>query len=413
MFLTGYEEKMINGEYGLVIQSSMEYLVKYGEALGASRLIKISNVHITLATPPALPQFVSTYDPYVKEGPKVFTTTHVAFFDTVMWREHGVPEEAAKVHSDFMRLCSEHGVHLTYTCMPFLVGNIPRFGEHIVWMESAAQVYANAVLGARTNREGIYTALASMVTARTPYWGLHIDENRLGTHVIKVETHLRDHHDYATLGYFTGEIVGLDIPVFTGNIGSPGIVEFKNMGAALATSGGIAMFHIPGITPEARSLDEALGYDRPVDEIVFDDDELRNVHEKLSTASTDKVDVVMLGCPHMALPEIEYVARKLRGKKIKEDVKLFIAMPRGIKAVAERSGYIEMIEKAGGIIISDACPAIMASGGHIMKGIEEGMVYATDSAKQAHYASALMNVETLFGNTDQCIEAALTGRWRD
>ncbi|MHA1363649.1 MAG: aconitase X [Candidatus Freyarchaeota archaeon] len=412
MFLTRYEELMLSGEQGTVVREAMEHLVKYGEALGAERFVRVSGVHVTLSAPAALPQLVESYKPHVTTGVRVYTTTHVAFFDVVRWRELGVSEEAAKIQGDFMNLCKGHGVNMTYTCAPYLVGNVPHIGEHVAWMESSAQVYANSVLGARTNREGTYSTLATMVTGRTPYWGMHTDEGRTGTHLVRVEVGLGSPYEYSALGYFAGEVAGLGVPVFEGVAGSPGLEELKAMSASLATSGGVALLHMPGVTPEARSVDEAFGWGTPEDVVYFGGEDLRAACEFLSTSSEDRVDVVVLGCPHASLKEMEYIARRLEGKKVKDGLKLLVCTAAGIRDLAERMGYVGTIEAAGGLVIADTCPAVVASGGLVPKGIERGMTLATDSAKQAHYGAALLEVETLFGSTDQCLEAAVSGKWR-
>jgi len=182
----------------------------------------------------------------------------------------------------------------------------------------------------------------------------------------------------------------------------------KAMSASLATSGGVALFHMPGVTPEAGSVDEAFGWGTPEDVVYFGREDLRATCEFLSTSSKDRVDVVVLGCPHASLKEMEYIARSLEGKKVKDGVKLLVCTATGIRDLAERMGYVGTIEAAGGLVIADTCPAVVASGGLVPKGIESGMTLATDSAKQAHYGAALLEVETLFGSTDQCLEAAVS-----
>ncbi|MFB0561991.1 MAG: aconitase X [Candidatus Lokiarchaeia archaeon] len=412
MFLTKYEERMLEGEQGSIVKEAMEHLVKYGDALRAERFVRVSSVHISLAAPAALPQLVQNYEPYVKAGVAAFTTTHVAFFDVNRWSELGVSEEAAKIQHNFMDLCRKHGVNMTYTCAPYLVGNVPRIGENIAWMESSAQAYANSVLGARTNREGTYSAIATMVAGCTPYCGMHVDEGRIGTHLIKVEVGLGSSYEYSALGYFAGEVSGLGVPVFDGIAGRPGLEELKSMSASLATSGGVALFHMPNVTPEASSVEEAFRWDSPGDVVYFGRADLKATCEFLSTSTEDKTDVVVLGCPHASLKEMEYMARRLEGKKVKEGVKLFVCTAAGIRDLAERMSYVGTIEAAGGMVLTDTCPSIIASGGLIPGGIERGMTMATNSAKQAHYGAALLEVETLFGSTDRCLDSAVSGKWR-
>jgi predicted aconitase len=185
------------------------------------------------------------------------------------------------------------------------------------------------------------------------------------------------------------------------------MIKLKHFGAAAASSGGVEMYHIPGVTPEAESVDQALGGRAPMETIRYGAAERRQAYEWLnSTASSDRVDFVMLGCPHASVEQVRIAARLLDGKRLSENTALWIFTPRALKDTADLSGYTEIIERAGGHVLSDTCPAI---GRVLPKGTK---VVATDSAKQAHYLPAIMSVECWFGSVEDCIDAALTGRWR-
>jgi predicted aconitase len=290
------------------------------------------------------------------------------------------------------------------TCTPYLAGNLPVKGEHCAWMESSAVVYCNSVIGARTNTEGRESTSAAMLTGKIPDWGFHRDEHRQATHLIEVETSVESVMDWGMLGYFIGGAVEEDIPVLTGAIRLADPLRHKHFGAAAASSGGVEMYHIVGVTPEAETLQMALGGRKPVATIKYGPEERRRVYETLNANGRDaNVDYVMLGCPHASIEQFREVAQLLDGKKIKTHLWMFTS--RAVKTVADMSGFTKKIEDAGGLVMTDTCSAIARA---VPKGTK---VVALDSAKQTHYLPAMVDVGAWFGTTEDCIHAAMTGRW--
>jgi predicted aconitase len=166
------------------------------------------------------------------------------------------------------------------------------------------------------------------------------------------------------------------------------------------------MYHIMGITPEALSLEQALGGKAPVEVFRYGEAERRATYEKINATGTGAdIQYVMLGCPHYTIEQIWEAAQLIEGRKVHENCELWIFTPRAIKSLADRNGYTEIIEKAGGIIMSDSCSAMSRA---VPKGTQ---TVALDSAKQAHYLPAILGVQAWFGTTAQCIDAACTGRW--
>ncbi|GAH47068.1 unnamed protein product [marine sediment metagenome] len=273
-------------------------------------------------------------------------------------------------------------------------------------MESSAIIFCNSVFGARTNTEGWESTGAAMLTGKIPYWGYHISENRLGTHLVNVDIDLKSIMDWNLLGYYIGELVQERIPVFDGVRRVPNLSSLKPFGAALASSGGVEMYHIIGITPEAHDLHEAFGNNKPVATLNFGAAERKKAYDNLTSAKDPNVDFVALGCPHYSMEEIWEVCKLLKGKSVHSNTSLWIFTLRAIKALADRSGYTEIITRAGGHIMTDTCPVY---GQVYPKGTK---VVATDSAKQAHYTPAVMGFETWYGSLEDCIQAAISGQWR-
>jgi predicted aconitase len=298
----------------------------------------------------------------------------------------------------------DHGIQVLKTCTPYLAGNVPAMGEHCAWMESSAVVYCNSVLGARTNTEGRESTSAAMLTKKIPDWGFHRDEYRVGTHLIEVETPVESVMDWGMLGYFIGDVVQEAIPVITGALAQQDLLRHKHFGAAAASSGSVEMYHMVGITPEAPTLETALGRKKPAVTIKYGAAERRRIYDSLNSNGTStSVDYVMLGCPHASIEQIEEAARLLEGKKLRSHLWMFTS--RTVKTVADTRGFTKIIQNAGGHVMTDTCSAI---GRAIPPGTK---VVALDSAKQAHYLPAIMGIEAWFGTTEDCINAALTARW--
>jgi predicted aconitase len=421
MLLTDEEKGMRDGAEGPAVAAAMDLLIRYGEALGAERLCQVRNVAGTMTQPSPVKAKL------VKEGGwnKAFAVINLDSDSDLeipdmrvptCQLQHGFGQDALNVvpypkqnielQAQAESFYGRHGVNILATCTPYQVGNLPMRGEHCAWMESSAVIYANSVLGARTNCEGIASTGAASLTGKIPCWGNHRDENRSGTHLIEVKTTVDNFQDWGMLGYFAGGIAGEDHPVITGDIGRPDLTELKHFGAAAATSGGVELYHIPGITPEAPTLEAAFGGGEPPAPVPYGQVERHAVYETLNEIGTSTdVDFVLLGCPHASVDQIRATARVLDGKRLSPSTELWIMAPRSLKDVADRSGYTEVIEKAGGRVLADSCPAMSRAAPRGTK------VFATDSAKQAHYLPAILGIEAWFGTLEECVDAAVTGRW--
>jgi predicted aconitase len=273
-------------------------------------------------------------------------------------------------------------------------------------MESSAVIYANSVLGARTNTEGRESTSAAMLTGKIPDWGLHRTEHRYGTHRIDVEIPIASVMDWGMLGYFVGDVVQERIPVLRGDFQRPDIVRLKHFGAAASSSGGVEMYHIVGVTPEAETLEMAFGPCQPVETFAYSTAERRRIYDRLNANASDpNVDYVMLGCPHAALEQLQEAARLLDGRKVSANCQLWIFTSRAVKSQASESGIIRTLSDAGAVLLTDTCSAFAQA---LPPGTK---VAALDSAKQAHYLPAILGVQAWFGSTADCINAALTGRW--
>jgi predicted aconitase len=423
MILADDEKAMLDGADGVAKQKAMELLVRYATALGAERFVDTKNIAGVPGSSTLFLQkyfeerggdgsFEAVFSLYDLDASEVMPVPGAIAncchlqggMDLAHWAELGMSREAMEHQRADEAELARHGVQIMKTCTPYLAGNLPVRGEHCAWMESSAVVYCNSVIGARTNTEGRESTSAAMLTGKIPDWGFHRDEYRHATHLIEVETPVESVMDWGMLGYFIGEVVEEDIPVLTGAIRQADPLRHKHFGAAAASSGGVEMYHIVGVTPEAPNLETALGGRKPAVTIKYGATERRRVYETLNAKGRDaNVDYVMLGCPHASIEQFRDVARLLDGKRIKTHLWMFTS--RAVKTVADMSGFTRQIEDAGGLVMTDTCSAIARA---VPKGAK---VVALDSAKQAHYLPAMVPVEAWFGATEDCIHAALTGRW--
>jgi predicted aconitase len=288
------------------------------------------------------------------------------------------------------------GVVTTCSCTPYLSGNLPLYGESIAWAESSAVCFANSVLGAHTNREGGPSALAAAMTGKTPRYGMHLPENRQPTITVHVEAHLNDQHDFAALGIVLGKWIESkkvkSIPFIQG-IPSASLEQLKSFCASIATYGGLALYHMDGITPECGL------YDIPSKSITIrqaDVDEA--IHNLNASIPSGEVDFVSLGCPHLSLAEIARIAERLNGKHVTKT--FWITTARPTKHLADQLGYSAQIEAAGAVFAVDTCCVVAPIKGRFN-------AIATDSAKACYYAAAKNGFKTRFLAFDDVIEEAL------
>jgi len=304
------------------------------------------------------------------------------------WKKYSFPEDFARNQLRIINAFKQMGIVITSTCTPYLAGNLPRFREHIAWSESSAVSFANSVIGARTNREGGPSALAAAICGRTPNYGLHLWENRQPTVKVKVDVDLSFNSDFGALGYYVGKQVKNKIPYFTG-IKNANTDQLKSLGAAMAASGAVALYHVEELTPEA-DLVETKG----LETITVTQREIDETYENLN--SGEEPDIVILGCPHASLREIAVLAEKVKGKKLRKPV--WICTSRMMKEASDRMGFTEIIEKAGGSVVADTCMVVSPI---------EKMGYKTtgvNSGKAANYLPGFCKQNVVFANIDKLVE---------
>jgi len=409
---------MLAGEQGPAVAEAIDYVIQFGEAFGAERLVDIAYCHYP-AEMAIYEGSVEDLVDYAKHGGhvRVPTTTSTLCCDLEQPDSTGCPAALCELQAQAETAHRSMGLLETYTCTPQNLGFIPPFGSCNLLVESSAIIYYNSVLGARTNRGGLLTRY-SAVCGKYPLMGYLLDENRRGTHLFNCSIpaeRLRTADAWSALGFHIGAIVGSRVPVITG-VHTERQEQLIALGAALATSGAVTLFHLVGVTPEARSVGEALHGQKPEYSYKVTAADLDSVYRRLTTIESGSgIDFVTLGCPHYGLEQLRVAAQKFNGRRVADGVRCWVCTNRMTRGQAQYSGYVEAIERAGALVVADTCPVES----HMRESTcrEHGLpvpnarAMVTNSTKMARYVGDLIGCRTVLADEDACIAAAVNGRW--
>ncbi len=397
MHLTKQEQEMLKGKQGYAVRKSMEILVALGDIYGAESLIKVGSVQVAGVSYHNLGDAgLEFLNELAADGKvKVLTTLNPAGMDLENWRELGISPEFAEKQNLVIEAFQKMGILISCTCTPYLIGNLPLYGEHVAWSESSAVTFANSVLGAKTNREGGPSALAAAFVGKTPCYGLHLDENRVPDVHVQVKTELTKLSDWGALGYAIGKKAENKIPYITG-IKSAELDELKSFCASVVTYGAKPLFYIKGITPAAELQSE------PKEKVLVESSDIKDAYANIND-EVSEIELVCVGCPHCSIKEIEQIADLLAGKKVARGTEFWVATSRTAKQLADKRGYTKVIEAAGGKFACDTCMAVAP-----LKGRFKSL--ATTSAKGCFY-SRQNAMKTKMGSMEECVQSAVTGKW--
>lgn len=411
--LTEYDEALLRGEGGGAAQLAMRLIVRLAQALEATTLRDITRAHIDgcLYHGQASLDFAERL---VALGGQVRvpTTLNVSSLDLFHPARYRGDRTTGAAARRLMDAYVALGCRATWTCAPYQLPDRPAFGEQIAWAESNAIVFANSVLGARTNRYGDFIDICAALTGRVPDSGLHRDEARHGRILFTLQgipaRLLAEDILYPVLGHLVGLEAGVVVPVIDGLPPTMSEDQLKAFGAATASSGAVALFHVVGRTPEAPTLAAALGGGEPERVVAVTPATLARARDALTTADGGRLDAVSLGTPHFSLEEIAQLVPLLDGVRIAPGVECYVSTGRHILEEAERRGWRERCERAGVRFVVDTCTYITP----ILR--ERARVAMTNSAKWAYYAPGNLGLDVVFGSLRECVESAVRGEvWRD
>ena len=365
----------------------MEILCALGDVFGADRLVPISSAHVSGVSYKTIGDAGIEFLTDMSQGTRVKarTTANPIAMDRQRWKEMGIPEGFAQKQMEIVALYEKMGVEESWTCTPYLAGNRPSRGDIIAWAESSAVAFVNSVIGARTNREGGPSALASALTGLTPRYGLHVDDNRKATVIVDVSSPLKG-KDFASLGCIVGEFAKDGIPYFRGLSASED--ELKSLGAALASTGSIPLFHIEDVTPEHSNA--------VTDRLERIDVDRKDLDEKADELSSDEEpDLVAIGCPHLSMKELEELASIRETKR--KGTEIWLCTSRHVYGQAK--DLLNRLESVGKVLC-DTCMVVCP--------IEERSgVVATDSGKAAFYLPKFCSQKVVFDDVESIMRRFL------
>ena len=345
MFLTKEEEKMLNGEMGEAKRKAMEIIVKLGDFFGAENTIDVENVHISGIS------YKNLGDPgldflkkFKNEKVKLNTTLNPIGFDLDFPDFFTNDSNFIKKQIEIINIFHSMGANNTLTCTPYYIENIWE-KEHLAWAESSAIVYANSIIGARTNRESGISALASSITGKSANYGLHLDEGRKSTHTIFVDFS-PSFFDYSLIGFLIGKTIKNGIPYIIGLKND--LDALKSLGASMNSTGSIPMFHAENITPEWKYAGKG------DEKIRIDKKDIDDIRMKISVDI--EPDAVLIGCPHLSEGEISAIAAYLKKRFVKKNKNLLLFTSKFVKE--KMQDEIKIIEKSGAKVFSDTCMVV-------------------------------------------------------
>jgi len=423
MYLNQEEEQILNGDFGPGAKKALQILVGMGEARGAEKMVEISYAHLM---PPDVMFF-----PYGKQGKwgqelmedmikgitrlRVPATIEPKFVDLSIAKElefsNSEIEEMNNIMGHAVDFYEKLGVIPTYSAMPFFV--YPgKLNQHVSIAESISILWYNTMFGSRCERDDGVISLSAAITGRVPFIGMHQRKERYAQIIVR----LKDELDYTQLTDADFDALSLaisrrtkeKIPVITNFPQELGrnYTKLKHLLATIAVESGLPLLHMVGITPEAPTLEAALGPNKNIEEIIIGKDELNEAYEIACTAKDEHVDYVLLGCPHVTMSEMQEIIQVLDGKNLHPNVKLIISTTKLFRDTAEDMGWLDILKKAGAIVTDSMCIAFA--------GTRVSGTIATNSIKGAFFYSGFDQTKASpvwFGSTRDCAMAALHGKW--
>lgn len=386
MFLDKADERILAGEEGETRRKMMEILVALGKVFGAEEMVPITSAQVSGASYKTIGEYGLEWLSGLDARVLVPSVVNPIGMPLDRWQEMGISADFAEKQLKVVTAYERLGIKLECTCTPYYLYTT-QYGEHLAWSESSAVSYANSVIGARTNREGGPSALAAAMIGKTPCYGLHVVKNRRPQVVIDVNPGDLEmgNGEYGALGYLVGKKVGNRIPFFQGI--RPNRDQLKALGAAMAATGAVALYHVEKITPETRVFPFELS---GLETIPVEGSEIRQQFQDIP------VEAVAVGCPHCSPEELDRIAQLLTGKIVKKPFYVFAA-----KGVIEKSRpLVAVIEKSGARVYADTCMVVSP-------GLEKYKGIMVNSGKALAYVPDMCGAPARIGSLEECVSVAI------
>jgi predicted aconitase len=404
--LSPHQSHLVQGSDGAAM--AMRIVADAAQLLGAERLIPVASAHIDGAL------YHGDSGTYFAERlvelhakTKIRATLNVGALDFTGCSKQNLPAHEKAMAKRLMQAYIALGCEPSWTCAPYQAGHRPKIGTDVAWGESNAVVFCNSVLGARTNRYGDFLDIACAISGFAPDTGLHRPENRIAKLVIDVSEFAQKFREldmfYPVFGTLFGRLVGSSVAVITGLEKGTTEDQLKAFGAAAASAGGVGLFHMAGVTPEAPTLDAALGGHAPEATITVTSQMLREARNGLSTVTGDRIDAVAIGSPHLSLAEMEALERLVAGRRLAAPI--YANTGRHVLSALQDNGRRTTLEKLGVIFVIDTCVVVTP-----ILPKRDGAVLMTNSGKFAHYAPGNTGYGVIYGALEECVASAVAGR---
>jgi len=411
MQLTREEEKMLRGELGEAVKQALRVQLEVGKFFGAERFVPVSNVHMMGDVEVMGDGGLEFLRRMVELEARcaAHTTTNARCFDFAYVERLNQNLDAAEKEKELISYLRQMGVMTTDTCINYQALYQPHFGEHVAWGDTGTVIFANSVLGARSNFESGPAAFSAALTGRTPAYGFHLEEHRKGDVLVRIEADLESLADWGAVGKLVGERHQnyFTVPVFSGVERSPTADELKHLGASLASYGSMGMYHMVGVTPEAETLERAFGGEEPKHTVTVTNEDLEGLYAGYDTGD-GSANLVVFSAPQLSLYELKTISELLEDKKVSEGTSLIVTTFGGYKATGAKLGYLGKIEEAGGTVLEGVCFYILDSVARLK--VENGWDnLVTNSAKLANIIGA-HKYNPILRRTEECVDIAITGR---
>ena len=409
MDLSAEERSILAGSRGEAAKKALQYQIEVGRFFGAKRFVPVTNVHmmgdIEVMGDAGLEYLRSQRDARCS----IPTTTNARCIDFAHCERLGQDAGEVAKERELIQHLRRMEVVTTDTCINYQTVYQPHLGEHVAWGDTGTVIYANSVFGARSNFESGPAALAAALTGRTPEYGFHLDEHRRGCFTVELTAKLDDLADWGAVGKIVGEAHQdyFAVPVFHGYGRTPVADELKHLGAALASYGSMAMYHFVGVTPEAQSIEAAMGGRTPTENLTVGDADISAVYERYNLGDGDARLVVFSG-PQQSLLEMKHLAELFRGRKVKEGSSCFVTTNRAVLAQARELGFAAALEHAGVTILEGVCFYILQNLSP-MREANRWTNMVSNSAKIVNIIGA-HRFNTILRRTADCVEIACSGK---
>ena len=410
MRLTTEEEAMLAGRTGEAARRALEQQLQVGTFFGAQDFVPVGSVHLAGDAEAMREAAVAHLEEMVELGAtcRVPTTINPRSVDFAHAEALGQEAQYVDWERRLVRAYERMGAYTLNTCVNYQIVSQARFGEHVAWGDTGTVIWANSFCGARSNFEAGPAALHAAITSRVPRYGYHLPEQRRGTVLLRVRQTPRTVADWGALGCHVGRRVNdyWQVPVLLfDETPSPTADQLKHLGAALASYGSLAMYHLVGVTPEARTLEEAFGGASPPRTLEVEPGWLAQTYATFQPEKSE-VDVVVFGTPQLSLFEFRDLARSFAGKRVSGKTRVFLTTSDAVKSLADQLGYTRLVEDAGATVLTGVCYYIMTA--RELGELHGFRTLLTDSAKLANIIAGY-GYNPVFRPTEECIEAAVRG----